>query len=135
VVRYKARLVAQCFTQTPGVDFNETYSSVMNGITFQYLISLAIQKYLSLQLMDVVTAYLYGLFNSDIYMKVPDGISVLNTNAHRNMYCVKLIKSLYGLKQSGRMWYNRLKEFFLNKRYLNSDDCSCVFTRKSSTSF
>jgi hypothetical protein len=51
----------------------------------------------------------------DIYMKVPDEISVSNTNANRNMYCVKLIKSLYGLKQSGRMWYNRLKEFLLNK--------------------
>jgi hypothetical protein len=34
VVRYKARLVAQGFTQRPKVDFNETYSSVMNGITF-----------------------------------------------------------------------------------------------------
>jgi hypothetical protein len=53
----------------------------------------------------------------------------------RNMYCVKLIKSLYDLKQSGRMWYNRLKEFLLNKGYLNSDDCPCVFIRKSSTGF
>jgi hypothetical protein len=60
VVRYKARLVAQGFTQRPDVDFNETYSPVMNEITFRYLISLAVQKYLSLQLMDVVTAYLYG---------------------------------------------------------------------------
>jgi len=34
VVRYKARLVAQGFTQRPGVDFNETYSSVMSEITF-----------------------------------------------------------------------------------------------------
>jgi hypothetical protein len=51
------------------------------------------------------------------------------------MYCVKLIKSLYDLKQSGRMWYNRLKEFLLNKGYLNSDDCPCVFIRKSSTGF
>jgi hypothetical protein len=34
VVRYKVRLVAQGFTQRPGVDFNETYSPVMNGITF-----------------------------------------------------------------------------------------------------
>jgi hypothetical protein len=60
VVRYKARLVAQSFTQRPRVDFNETYSPVMNGITFQYLISLTIQKHVSLQLKDVVTAYLYG---------------------------------------------------------------------------
>jgi hypothetical protein len=33
------------------------------------------------------------------------------------------------------MWYNRLKEFLLNKEYLNSDDCPCVFIRKSSTGF
>jgi hypothetical protein len=60
LVRYKARLVVQGFTQRPGVNFNETESPVMNEITFQYLISLTIQKHLSLQLMDVVTAYLYG---------------------------------------------------------------------------
>jgi hypothetical protein len=56
--------------------------------------------------MDVVTAYLYGSLDSDIYMKVPDMISVPNTNVGRNMYCVKLKKSLYELKQSERMWYN-----------------------------
>jgi hypothetical protein len=78
MVRYKTRLVAQGFTQRSGIDFNETYSPVINGITFRYLISLTIQNHLSLQLMDVVTAYLYGSLDSDIYMKVPDGISVPN---------------------------------------------------------
>jgi hypothetical protein len=135
VVRYKIRLVAQGFTQRPGINFHETYSPVMNGITFQYLLSLAIQNHLSLQLMDVVTAYLYGSLDLDIYMKIPDEISVLNLHANRNMYCVKLAKSLYGLKQSGRIWYNRLKEFLLNKGYSNSDDCPCVFIRISSTGF
>jgi hypothetical protein len=48
VVRYKVRLVVQGFTQRPDIDFNETYSLVMNGITFRYLISLAIQNHLSL---------------------------------------------------------------------------------------
>jgi hypothetical protein len=33
------------------------------------------------------------------------------------------------------MWYNRLKEFFLNKGYSNSDDCSYVFIKKSSIGF
>jgi hypothetical protein len=107
----------------------------MNGITFRYLISLAIQKHLSLQLMDVVTTYLCGSLDLDIYMKVHNKISVPNTSANRNMCCVKLVKSLYGLKQSGRMWYNRLTEFLLNKGYSNSDDCPCVFIRKSSTDF
>jgi len=106
MVRYKARLVAQGFTQRPVIDFNETYSPVMSGITFRYLIALAVQNHLSMQLMDVVTAYLYGSLDSDIYMKVPDGIPIPNPKASRNTYCVKLNKSLYGLKQSGRMWYN-----------------------------
>ena len=88
-----------------------------------------------MQLMDVVTAYLYGSLDSDIYMKVPDGIQILNPNANRNMHCVKLQKSLYGLKQSGRIWYNRLSEFLLKKGYTNNDDCPCVFIKKSRTGF
>jgi hypothetical protein len=98
VARYKTRLVAQGFTQRPDVDFNEIYSPVMNGIMFRYLISLAIQKYMSLQLMDVVTGYLYWSLDLAIYMKVPDRISVLNKHVGRNMYRVKLNKSLYALK-------------------------------------
>ena len=106
VVRYKASLVAQRFTQRSGIDYDETYSLVMSGITFRYLISLAAQKGLSMHLMDVVTAFLYRSLDSDIYTKVPEGLDIPNKNHSRNMYCVKLQKSLYGLKQSGRMWYN-----------------------------
>ena len=68
VVRYKARLVAQGFTQRPDIDYDDTYSPIMSGITFRYLISLAVQMNLSMQLMDVVTAYLYGSLVSDIYI-------------------------------------------------------------------
>jgi hypothetical protein len=78
----------------------------MNEINFQYLISPAIQNHLSLQLMDAMIAYLYRSLDSDIYMKVFDGIPVLNMHANHKMYYVKIVKSLYGLKQSGIMWYN-----------------------------
>jgi hypothetical protein len=135
VVRYKVRLVAQGFTQKPGINFDETYSPVMSGITFRYLISLVAQKGLSMHLMDVVTAYLYGSLDSDIYMKLPEGIDISNKNHSRNMYCVKLQKSLYGLKQSRRTCYNRLKEFLLQKGFSNNNDCLCVFIIKSSTGF
>jgi hypothetical protein len=135
VERYKARLVAQEFMQRPSIDFNKTYSPVMSGTTFRYLISLAVQNRLSMQLMDVVTARLYGSLDSDIYMKVPDRILIPNQNTSRNMYCVKLQNSLYGLKQLGRMWYNRLSEYLLRKGYTNSDDCPCVFIKRSQTGF
>ena len=51
------------------------------------------------------------------------------------MYCVKLKRSLYGLKQSGRMWYNRLSEYLVQKGYSNSDDCPCVFIKRFSSGF
>jgi hypothetical protein len=82
-----------------------------------------------------VTAYLYGSLDSDIYMKVPEGILIPNQNTSCNMYCVKPQKSLYGLKQSGRMWYNRLSEYLLQKGYTNSDDCPCVFIKRFQTGF
>jgi hypothetical protein len=103
VVRYKARLVAQGFTQKLDIDFDETYSTVMSGITFRYLISLAAQKGPSMHLMDVVTAYLYRSLDSDIYIKVLEEIDISNKNRSHNMYCVKLQKSLYSFKQSRRM--------------------------------
>jgi len=90
VVRCKARLVTQGFLQRPGINFNETYYPVMSGITFPYLISLVVQNHLSTELMDVVTTYLYGSLDFEIYMKVLDGISTPNPKANRNMYCIKL---------------------------------------------
>jgi hypothetical protein len=60
VVRYKARLVVQGFSQRPRTDYDETYSPVMSGITFRYLILMAAGMNLKIQLIDVVTTYLYG---------------------------------------------------------------------------
>ncbi|KAM2133212.1 hypothetical protein ACFX1R_003337 [Malus domestica] len=53
IVRYKARFVAQSFSQRPGIDYEETYSSVMDVITFRYLISLVVFEKLNMQLMDM----------------------------------------------------------------------------------
>ena len=132
VVRYKARLVAQGFSQRPGIDYEETYSPVMDAITFRYLISLAVSENLEMRLMDVVTAYLYGSLDNDIYMKIPEGFKMpeaLNSKP-RERYSIKLQRSLYGLKQSGRMWYNRLSEYLQKKGYVNNSICPCVSLRK-----
>ena len=61
---------------TPGIDYDETYSLVMDIIMFHYLISLVVSKKLNMQLMNVVMAYLYGDLNTEIYMKVPEGLKL-----------------------------------------------------------
>ncbi|KAD2805852.1 hypothetical protein E3N88_39229 [Mikania micrantha] len=137
VIRYKARLVAQGFSQRPGIDYDEIYSPVMDAITFRYLISLAVSKNLEMHLMDVVTAYLYGSLDSDIYMKVPEGFKIPDalSSKPKEMYSIKLQRLLYGLKQSGRMWYNRLSEYLISQGYTNNLICPCVFIRKTTSGY
>ena len=137
IIRYKARLVAQGFSQRPGIDYEETYSPVMDAITFRFLISLAVSEKLDMRLMDVITAYLYGSIDSDIHMKIPEGFKLPEavSTKPRSMLSIKLQRSLYGLKQSGRMWYNRLSEYLLKKGYVNNPICPCVFIKKSETGF
>ena len=74
ISRYKARLVAQSFSKRPGIDYDETYSPVMDIITFQCLISLPVSEGLDMRLMDVITAYLYSMLENDICMNVLEGI-------------------------------------------------------------
>ena len=78
---------------------------MVDAITFRYLISLAIHEKLEMSLMDVVTAYLYSSLDNDIYMKIFEGFKLLeayNMNS-QEIYLIKLNKSLYGLKQFGRL--------------------------------
>ena len=137
IVRHKARLVAQGFSQRPGIDYEETYSPVVDATTFRFLISLAVKEGLDLRLMDVVTAYLYGPLENDIYMKVPEGFKMpeaVKTNS-REQYCIKLNRSLYGLKQSGRMWYNRLSEYLIKEGYKNDPVSPCIFIKRFEKGF
>ena len=129
VIRYKARLVAQDFSQRPGIDYEETYSPEMDAITFWYLISLTVSEGLDMCFMDVLTSYLYRSINTDIDMKILEGFKLPEaTNPKpRNMYSIKLQRSLYKLKQSRRMWYNLLSEYMLKEWYMNNPICMCFY--------
>ncbi|KAG7529168.1 Ribonuclease H-like superfamily [Arabidopsis suecica] len=48
----------------------------------------------------------------------------------RDQYCIRLNKSLYGLKQSGRMWYNRLSDYLVREGYKNDPISPCIFIKK-----
>ena len=110
----------------------ETYSPVVDAITFRYLINLAVHEKHEMRLMDVVTTYLYGSLDHDIFMNVPEASKVPEAyKDSRKTFSIKLQKSLYGLKQSGRMWYNHLSEYLLKKGYKNDPMCPCIFIKRS----
>ena len=90
-----------------------------------------------MRLMDVITKYLYGSMDNDIYMKIPEEfkLSEANCTKSRSMYSIQLKQSLHELKQSGRIWYNCLNKYLLKEGYMNNPICPCIFIKKSKTGF
>jgi len=93
VERYKAKLVARGFTQTYGVDYNETFALVAKFTSIRCIVALATLEDMEVHQMDMKTAFLNGELEEEIYMEQPQGF------VHRGEHLVcKLHKSLYCLK-------------------------------------
>lgn len=120
-IRYKARLVAKGFTQKEGIDYNETYSSVVKYTSIRYLIALAAKMNLHIRQLDVVTAFLHGSLQEEIFMLQPEGFK------DNSAKVCKLNKSLYGLKQASRNWYEKLTNFLEKNGMQRCNADSCVY--------
>ena len=99
--RYKACLAAKGFTQGEGIDYSEAFPPVSLTDSFRIIIALVAHFDLELHQMDVKTAFLNGEIDETIYMEQPKNFV---TRDVKSMVC-KLKKSLYGPKQSPRLWY------------------------------
>lgn len=121
VARHKARFVVRGFEQVHGIDFDETFASVVKPPSYKLFFALAAQLNWHCHQMDVKTAFLYGDIDEDIYVQPPDGYPESQGRV------LKLKKSLYGLKQAPRQWYAKLKDFLESISWRVSDNDPSVF--------
>jgi hypothetical protein len=103
--KYKARLVALGYGQVAGVNVWNTFAPVVKGITVRLLLALAFIFNMSIHQLDVSNAFLYADIEGDVYMTPPPDFDLPPG------YCMKLDKSLYGLKSSPRSWWRTLDKF------------------------
>lgn len=125
----KARVVAQGFSQRPGIDYHDTFAPVARLSSVRLLMALAVQFDLKVRQLDITTAYLNGKIEEELYMETPkllieflqevidrrDKHDPIRRKADRmaldlrsgDKVC-RLNKALYGLKQAGRQWYRTL---------------------------
>ncbi|KAG6998837.1 Retrovirus-related Pol polyprotein from transposon TNT [Fusarium oxysporum f. sp. conglutinans] len=93
------------FEQQEGIDYNETFASVVKPMTYKAIFAIAAALDLELEQMDVKTAFLYGKIDEEIYVEQPVGFD----DGTERVW--KLRNALYGLKQSPRIWYQTLSLF------------------------
>jgi hypothetical protein len=108
--KYKTRLVARGFTQIYGVDYFTTYSPVAKLTSFRTILAIAARHDWEIESFDFVGTYLNGELdaNEELYMQAPPGYDSDPRGVKR------LLKSLYGLKQAGRRWYDTLARALKN---------------------
>jgi len=130
-IRYKARLVAAGYNQIKNKDYDESYSPVVSIDTWRALMAIAAKKKLNIRFFDVKTAYLHGRLKEIVYLEPPPGFK----KGFENGKICKLKRSLYGLPQSGRNWYLKLKEELLKNEFKTITSDSCVFVKYDQTCF
>lgn len=130
---FKARLVAQGFSQVPGWDYEETFAPVMRLSSLRILVAVSTAYALDLQQLDIGNAYLNAPVAEEIYMKQPPGFERTGPNGEP-LYC-RLKKSLYGLKQSGRNWYETFSTYLLGCGFKATISDPCVFIHSGDVFF
>lgn len=123
IIRHKARLVAQGFSQKYGVDYNEVFAPVARSTTLRLLLSVSGKRKYIVNHYDIKTAFLNGKLTEEIYMKQPPGFE-------KGDKVFKLRKSLYGLKQSARVWNQTLHDALTKNGCRQNETDRCLYVKK-----
>lgn len=113
--------MAKGYSQIEGIDYAETFAPVVRYTSVRVLLAIASQKNWMITQMDAVTAYLNGTLEEEIFMVQPAGYE------DGTEKCCKLKKSIYGLKQAGRVWNEILDKVLKNYGLIRSKMDQCIY--------
>ncbi|GJV45479.1 ribonuclease H-like domain-containing protein [Tanacetum coccineum] len=125
VIRNKARIVTQGYTQEEGIDYDEVFAPVAKIEAIRLFLAYALFKNFVVYQMDVKSAFLYGKIEEEVYVCQP--LRFEDPEFPNRVY--KVEKALYGLHQIGlyhdpRAWMSSIGDltFFLGLHVKLKDD-------------
>jgi hypothetical protein len=126
IMKFKARWVVKGYEQRYGIDYNETYASVVKAMSYRAIYVICAALNYEIWQMDFITAFLNSLMDSIVYVEQPHGFVI------GNAACL-LLRALYGLKQAPRVWYETLYGFLSTVGYTRTHADHSVFTHANGT--
>ncbi|GKC08223.1 putative ribonuclease H-like domain-containing protein, partial [Tanacetum coccineum] len=126
VVKNKARLVAQGYTQEEGIDYDEVFAPVARIEAIRLFLAYASFKGFVVYQMDVKSAFLYGKIEEEVYVCQPPGFE--DPNFPDKVY--KVEKALYGLHQAPRAWYETLSTYLLDNGFHRGQIDKTLFIKR-----
>ncbi|KAJ1028176.1 hypothetical protein NDA13_003622 [Ustilago tritici] len=121
--KFKTRFCVCSFSQKEGIDFDEIFAPVVPRDTIQTILTIMERSNWEIDSIDVTQAYLNTNLHHDIYLKLLEGAEVPDGKVY------KLIKSLYGLKQSGREWHKELDAHLQRLGFFPLPNVPCVYLK------
>jgi hypothetical protein len=131
VTRYKARLVAQGFSQKKGIDYNETFAPTMHVKTMRVLLTLAARLDIEVRQYDVSNAFLHANIDYDVYVKQPPGYE----KPGKEGWVYKLRKAMYGLKNAPRAYSDHFMKVLASLGFTQSKQDACLWTLRKGKFF
>nr|GFB08136.1 putative ribonuclease H-like domain-containing protein [Tanacetum cinerariifolium] len=131
VIRNKARLVAQRYTQEEGIDYKEVFAPVARIEAIRLFLAYASFMGFIVYQTDVRSAFLYGTIDEEVYVMQPPGFQDLDFPDR--VYKVK--KAMYGLHQAPRAWYGTLSKYLLDNGFQRGTIDQTLFIRKHKGEF
>ncbi|KAG5672409.1 hypothetical protein PVAND_002540 [Polypedilum vanderplanki] len=122
IIEYKARLVAQGYSQNYGEDYDEVFAPVTRSSTFRLLLAVSGRRKYYVKQFDIKTAFLNGELKEEIYLKQPPGYEI-------NNQVLRLKKSLYGLKQAARVWNQTIHQVLIQDGFIQSQADMCFYIK------
>jgi hypothetical protein len=131
VVRDKAHLVAQGFSQMESLDFEETFAHVACLEATRIVLAFTASMEFKLYQIDVKSDFLNGIIQEEVFVRQP--LCFKNSKYPNRVY--KLSNVLYGLNQAPRARYARLKTFLLEHGYAIGSVYKTLFTLNHGNDF